>query len=144
MQIAAVVFGLITAILINKGHAIDCHQCQAIVSDTCLDPYDPVENEGNLGSCDDDYVCTKFTTVQQLRDSGYMDGWVRNSVVVTRSCEAANNLPEGCIKFQGANSFTIKCRCGSSGCNSAASLLPGAFAVLILGFASLWLCIERL
>ena len=59
-----------------------------------------------------------------------------DSIVVTRACEPANDLPTGCVKWQGAGGFTIKCRCNTDGCNNAGVLRYGVVTLVLSVIAS--------
>jgi len=97
-------------------NAIQCEQCSTLEAKTCRDPY----NTDNLGDCDDDNsYCVKYKTIVKIRDSGYINGWERDSHVVTRTCEPKAGKKEGCIGWQNNGGITIKCWCGTDGCNSA-------------------------
>lgn len=131
--IAVLVFATFVAI----GHCLQCHACATLETPTCLDFYNGEENAGNMGDCDPGSHCLKYKTVAKIRDSGYIMGWERDSIVVTRQCEPANDSPEGCTRWEGAGSITIKCRCASDGCNSAGFLKAGIFTTVLLAVASL-------
>ena len=62
-----------------------------------------------------------------------------DSIVVSRYCEPTNGLPTGCIRWQGAGSFTIKCRCNTDGCNTAGFVRPGIITAVISLLALVWL-----
>ncbi|KAK7476912.1 hypothetical protein BaRGS_00031851, partial [Batillaria attramentaria] len=127
----------------ERGYCLQCHECTTIETpEGCLDPYDGEEMADNMGDCDDGSHCLKYKTVVKLRDSGYIMGWERDSIVVTRACEPSNDLPEGCVKWEGAGGFTIKCRCASDGCNSAGFLRPGVIPVLAVLAAFLFLFVR--
>lgn len=60
----------------------------------------------------------------KLRDSGYITGWERMSVVVSRVCITLGNInvkPPGCYKQQNNGGYTERCYCYTDNCNSAAS-----------------------
>ncbi|XP_076471017.1 uncharacterized protein LOC143300953 [Babylonia areolata] len=128
------------ATFVGLGRCLECHECVTIESDACLDPYDVNDNADNMGECDPGSHCLKYKTVQKIRDSGYIMGWERDSIVVTRACEPANDLPTGCIRWQGSGGFTIKCRCDTDGCNAAGLLRPG-FGTVLMMMASLFLAL---
>ncbi|KAK7099599.1 uncharacterized protein [Littorina saxatilis] len=123
---------LLFATLLGFVECLDCHECAAISADDCLDPYSgPAMADDYMSTCDDGSHCVKYKTVIKLRDSGYIMGWERDSIVVTRACQPANDLPTGCVHWQGAGGFTIKCRCDSDGCNSARLLRPSFWTAVM-------------
>ncbi|KAL8602023.1 hypothetical protein ACOMHN_008514 [Nucella lapillus] len=129
------------AAVISLGHCLECHECVTIESDSCLDPYNGEENADNQGECDPGSHCLKYKTVIKIRDSGYIMGWERDSIVVTRACEPANDLPTGCVKWQGSGGFIIKCRCDTDGCNRGGFLQPGFLSTAVMALLAwlLWL-----
>jgi len=123
----------------HEASSLMCHQCATLEYKTCRDPYDPEKMGDNLGECDDDQYCVKYKTVVKMRDSGYINGWERHSQVVTRSCEPKQGKKEGCVGVQNNGGITLKCWCGSDGCNSGSVLGPanGVVAVGCLMVAAL-------
>jgi len=110
--------------IVDKAECLQCHQCSTLEYKTCRDPY----AVDNLGDCDDDTFCVKYKTVVKMRDSGYINGWERASQVVTRTCEPRQGKKEGCEGWQNNGGITVKCWCGTDGCNAAT---PGATAGIV-------------
>ncbi|CAG5123383.1 unnamed protein product [Candidula unifasciata] len=121
------VFGGILTSLLTLASGLQCYQCQTLAYKTCRDPYAGED----LGDCDDGTLCTKFKTVVKIRDSGYITGWERDSQVVTRSCEPKKGKKEGCIAWQNNGGFTMKCWCGTDGCNSGRALTPATSSIIL-------------
>ena len=62
---------------------LQCYECQAKDDTRCNDPFTPADMDGigGLSECSDGYThCIKFKTVQQLGDSGYIDGKWRGKI----------------------------------------------------------------
>ncbi|BFZ04981.1 hypothetical protein BsWGS_08020 [Bradybaena similaris] len=120
-------FGGIFTSLLSLASGLQCQQCSKLEYKDCNDPF-----VGDyLDDCDDGFVCTKFTTVVKIRDSGYINGWERASVVVTRSCEKKRGMKDGCIAWQNNGGFTKKCFCDTEGCNSGRALTPVTSSVIL-------------
>ncbi|CAG5123385.1 unnamed protein product [Candidula unifasciata] len=84
------------------------------IANTCLAPR-------NMSNC---MGCMKTVTKVKIRDSGYMTGWERMSVVVSRYCMrngSTNRRPSGCYKQQNNGGYTERCFCYTDHCNSGAS-----------------------
>lgn len=117
---------LCLSLLLVSAHCLNCYQCQTLAGKGCGDPFDRnLElSESFLGECDDDSYCVKYKTVVKLRDSGAINSWERHSVVVTRACEPKRGKTQQCTGWQNNGGITIKCWCGSDGCNSGHSVVP--------------------
>ncbi|XP_067655315.1 uncharacterized protein [Haliotis asinina] len=103
--------------------SIRCHQCAMVGGDDCGDYYNGEANSDNIDDCGDkDTHCVKFKTKVWIGDSGYINGRMRESVVVTRGCTREPGYGDGCEGTQAAGGLVIKCRCSTDGCNSANSM----------------------
>ncbi|ESO97825.1 hypothetical protein LOTGIDRAFT_228378 [Lottia gigantea] len=115
------------SLLITIGTCLQCQQCTTLESPTCLDPY----GEDNLDDCEDKHThCVKYKTVIQLRDTGYIDGESRESVVVTRTCERRTGYSDGCTGTSANGGVVVKCLCSTDNCNSASYLPLNYFMIL--------------
>ncbi|XP_005109010.1 uncharacterized protein LOC101859738 isoform X2 [Aplysia californica] len=119
------ILGGVLICVATLASGLQCHQCTTLEYKTCRDPY----FTDNLGDCDDDQYCVKYKTVVKIRDSGYINGWERFSQVVTRTCEPRQGKKEGCIGWQNNGGVTIKCWCGSDGCNGSSVLGPTTLVI---------------
>lgn len=129
---------LLLAIFVKLGECLQCYSCQTLVGPSCNDPYNTDERSDELTDCDNGMHCIKSKTVVRIRDSGYIQGWERDSVVITRLCDLANDQPTGCVRWQNNGGFFIKCRCDSDGCNSAGLVRPGIVITVLTAIALAW------
>ncbi|KAK3584316.1 hypothetical protein CHS0354_017127 [Potamilus streckersoni] len=120
----------------RTGVSIDCYQCASKDGDSrnrvCLDPYDPIENEGDMGSCGYlDTHCVKYKTISKLYDSGFITGEPKETVTLTRSCINRDGWGEFCQAIESDGAFLIRCFCKTDGCNGGLTFLP-SFTVLFM------------
>ncbi|GFS01458.1 protein quiver-like [Elysia marginata] len=132
------------SLLFLTAHSLECYQCQTLAGKGCDDPFnrDAELSSSFLGECDDDSYCVKYKTVVKLRDSGAINSWERHSVVVTRACEPRKGKTQQCTGWQNNGGITIKCWCGSDGCNSGRNVIPSR-ALTILSFLAAVLTLAR-
>ncbi|GFO20937.1 protein quiver-like [Plakobranchus ocellatus] len=138
------ILGWILSLLFVTVFSLECYQCQTLAGIGCDDPFNKNldSSAAFLGECDEGSYCVKYKTVVKLRDSGYINGWERHSVVVTRACEPRLGKTQRCTGWQNNGGITIKCWCGSDGCNSGRALVP-AQAVTIMCFIGVVLALAR-
>ncbi|XP_041365890.1 uncharacterized protein LOC121380921 [Gigantopelta aegis] len=106
-------------ILLHVVSALVCHQCAEIGGDDCGDPYDPIGNDNTDDCGDKDTHCVKYKTIIKIRDSGYINGRERESVIVSRLCERLDGRSDGCKGQKADSGIIIKCICSTDGCNGA-------------------------
>ncbi|XP_013071719.2 uncharacterized protein LOC106058768 [Biomphalaria glabrata] len=110
---------IIVAFYVCASSALNCFQCNnrfGGVPNTCVSPK-------NMTGC---IGCLKTLTKVKLRDSGYMDGWEKLSVVVSRVCMRPGSTfikPAGCYRQQNNGGYTERCFCFTDNCNSKANTL---------------------
>ncbi|KAK3793788.1 hypothetical protein RRG08_061923 [Elysia crispata] len=121
------------SLLYTTANSLECYQCQTLAGKGCDDPFDPnLEASADfLGECDEDSYCVKYKTVVKLRDSGAINSWERHSVVVTRACEPRQGKTQQCTGWQNNGGITIKCWCGSDGCNSGRTIVPSLILAML-------------
>ncbi|KAL3842579.1 hypothetical protein ACJMK2_020573 [Sinanodonta woodiana] len=120
----------------RTGLSIDCYQCASKDGDSinraCLDPYDPVENEGDMGGCGFmDTHCVKYKTMSKLYDSGFITGEPKETVVVTRTCIRREGWGEFCQAIESDGAFMFRCFCKTDGCNRGLTFLPSFFVIFV-------------
>ncbi|XP_059155476.1 uncharacterized protein LOC131940726 [Physella acuta] len=129
------------ASVVSLGYALTCYTCQTMAAAECNEPFNRDKNEGNTADCDPGTVCTKYKTIVKIRDSGYIQGWERHSIVVTRLCEKPVGKKDGCFGWQNNGGITQKCYCSTDLCNSARSVFPSLSIIFVSCLASLFVLV---
>ncbi|KAH3883966.1 uncharacterized protein LOC127835771 [Dreissena polymorpha] len=134
--------------VIQKGAAINCHQCNSWDGAQCgdrfegLTSYDAAGNADNVDECGmRDTHCLKVKTTLKLYDSGFITGEPKRSIVVTRGCVTAPDAGEFCEAIDMDSGMQIRCLCSTDECNLAASHAPSLLLGLLSALTS-WLLLK--